>query len=174
MQIRDMMVPVGDGVELQVRRIQHEESKGPAKATGCDALIFNRQGYGQSSDEELPRPIRQIGKAPVPDTTRRHRIPGEDRVPRRDDARDFRAAGFHRPAGRTCPDRPMPWEIAGFYRPIGDDSAESGVSARCGLQLGSNGKLARCRIPLEVRKWGAYTCYTRQSFGNSVQSAYQG
>ncbi len=72
------MVPVGDGVELEVRRIQHEESKGPvlvflheslgsialwrkfpeklAKATGCDALIYNRQGYGHSSDEELPRP----------------------------------------------------------------------------------------------------------------------
>lgn len=78
MQIRDMMVAVGDGVELEVRRIQHKESKGPvlvflheslgsialwrkfpeklAKATGCDALIYNRQGYGHSSDEELPRP----------------------------------------------------------------------------------------------------------------------
>jgi len=79
MQIRDMMVPVGDGVELEVRRIQHKEPKGPvlvllheslgsialwrkfpeklAKATGCDALIYNRQGYGHSSDEELPRPF---------------------------------------------------------------------------------------------------------------------
>ena len=78
MQIRDMMVPVGDGIELEVRRIQHAEPKGPvlvflheslgsialwrkfpeklAKATGCDALIYNRQGYGHSSDEELPRP----------------------------------------------------------------------------------------------------------------------
>jgi len=72
------MVPVGDGVELEVRRIQHKEPKGPvlvflheslgsialwrkfpeklAKATGCDALIYNRQGYGHSFDEELPRP----------------------------------------------------------------------------------------------------------------------
>lgn len=78
MQIRDMMVSVGDGVELEVRRIRHEVSKGPvlvflheslgsialwrkfpeklAKATGCDALIYNRLGYGHSSDEELPRP----------------------------------------------------------------------------------------------------------------------
>ncbi|WP_273203858.1 alpha/beta fold hydrolase [Marinobacter subterrani] len=78
MHVRDMMVPVGDGVELEVRRIQHEQPKGPvlvflheslgsialwrkfpetlAKATGCDALIYNRQGYGHSSDEELPRP----------------------------------------------------------------------------------------------------------------------
>ena len=78
MQIRDMMVPIGDGIELEVRRIQHAEPKGPvlvflheslgsialwrkfpeklAKATGCDALIYSRQGYGHSSDEELPRP----------------------------------------------------------------------------------------------------------------------
>lgn len=78
MQIRDMMVPVGEGVELEVRRIQHEASTGPvlvflheslgnialwrqfpeklAQATGCDALIYNRLGYGRSSDELLPRP----------------------------------------------------------------------------------------------------------------------
>ena len=77
MQIRDMMVPIGDGIELEVRRIQHAEPKGPvlvflheslgsialwrkfpeklAKATGCEALIYNRQGYGHSSDEEPQR-----------------------------------------------------------------------------------------------------------------------
>ncbi|AXS84785.1 alpha/beta fold hydrolase [Marinobacter sp. Arc7-DN-1] len=78
MQIRDMMVPVGEGVELEVRRIQHQQQKGPvlvflheslgsialwrkfpeklARATGWDALIYNRQGYGQSTREVLPRP----------------------------------------------------------------------------------------------------------------------
>ena len=78
MQICDMMVPVGGGVELEVRRIRHPKPQGPvlvflheslgsialwrkfpeklASATGCDALIYNRLGYGQSSDETLPRP----------------------------------------------------------------------------------------------------------------------
>lgn len=72
------MVPLGDGVVLEVRRIRHEQSRGPtlvflheslgsialwrkfperlAKATGYDALIYNRRGYGQSTDEPLPRP----------------------------------------------------------------------------------------------------------------------
>lgn len=72
------MVPVGEGVELEVRRIQQHHPKGPvlvflheslgsialwrklpeklARATGCDALIYNRRGYGHSSDEALPRP----------------------------------------------------------------------------------------------------------------------
>ncbi len=72
------MVPVGAGVELEVRRIQHHDPKGPvlvflheslgsialwrkfpeklARATGCDALIYNRRGYGHSTDEVLPRP----------------------------------------------------------------------------------------------------------------------
>lgn len=79
------MVPVGDGVELEVRRIQHQEPKGPvlvflheslgsialwrkfpeklARATGCDALIYNRQGYGHSSDEPLPRPYDYLERA---------------------------------------------------------------------------------------------------------------
>ena len=78
MQIRDRLVPVGEGVELEVRRIQHHDPKGPvlvflheslgsialwrkfpeklARATGCDALIYNRRGYGHSGDETLPRP----------------------------------------------------------------------------------------------------------------------
>lgn len=33
------MVPVGDGVELEVRRIQHEESKGPV-------LVFLHESLG--------------------------------------------------------------------------------------------------------------------------------
>lgn len=77
-QISDMIVPVGEGVELEVRRIQHSDPQGLvlvflheslgsialwrkfpeqlARATGCDALIYNRQGYGRSTDEILPRP----------------------------------------------------------------------------------------------------------------------
>ncbi|MBW4935938.1 alpha/beta fold hydrolase [Marinobacter sp. F4206] len=83
MQTRDMMVPLGQGMFVEVRRIRHQgqceggkkrptlvflhESLGSialwrrfperlAKATGCDALIYNRLGYGRSSDETLPRP----------------------------------------------------------------------------------------------------------------------
>ena len=72
------MVPVGEGLELEVRRMQHAERQGPvlvflheslgsialwrkfpeklARETGWDALIYNRQGYGRSSPEVLPRP----------------------------------------------------------------------------------------------------------------------
>ena len=39
MQIRDMMVPVGDGIELEVRRIQHAEPKGPV-------LVFLHESLG--------------------------------------------------------------------------------------------------------------------------------
>ncbi|AOY88389.1 alpha/beta hydrolase [Marinobacter salinus] len=78
MQIRDMMVPLGDGLSVEVRRIRHKKTQGPtlvflheslgnialwrkfperlAKATGFDALLYNRLGYGRSSDEPLPRP----------------------------------------------------------------------------------------------------------------------
>lgn len=78
MNIRDSLVPVGDGVVLEARQILHTDSRGPvlvflheslgnidlwrafpeklARATGCDALIYNRLGYGQSSNEPLPRP----------------------------------------------------------------------------------------------------------------------
>jgi pimeloyl-ACP methyl ester carboxylesterase len=71
MQISDSMVPLGEGVELEVRQIQHADPQGPvlvflheslgsidlwrrfpeklARATGCDALIYNRQGYGRST-----------------------------------------------------------------------------------------------------------------------------
>lgn len=84
MQTRDTMVALGDGVSVEVRRIRHAEDRNDgkerptlvflheslgsialwrrfperlAKATGCDALIYNRIGYGQSSDEPLPRPF---------------------------------------------------------------------------------------------------------------------
>lgn len=86
MQTRDMLVDVGEGVSLEVRRIQHEDSAGKptlvflheslgsialwrrfpeklAAATGYDALIYNRQGYGRSSDEILPRPYDYQVKA---------------------------------------------------------------------------------------------------------------
>jgi pimeloyl-ACP methyl ester carboxylesterase len=78
MKVSDSMVPLGQGVELEVRQIQHADPQGPvlvflheslgsidlwrrfpeqlARATGCDALIYNRQGYGRSTDEILPRP----------------------------------------------------------------------------------------------------------------------
>ncbi|MEP6365226.1 MAG: alpha/beta hydrolase, partial [Marinobacter sp.] len=64
MQIRDSMVSVGEGTTVEVRRIRHEQSQGPtlvflheslgsislwrrfpehlAKATGYDALVYNR------------------------------------------------------------------------------------------------------------------------------------
>lgn len=78
MQTRDMMVSLGEGMTVEARRIQHPKSNGPtlvflheslgnidlwrrfprrlAEATGLDALIYNRLGYGGSSDEPLPRP----------------------------------------------------------------------------------------------------------------------
>ena len=78
MRVSEMIVPLGKGVELEVRRIQHPDPQGPvlvflheslgsialwrkfpeqlARATGCDALVYNRQGYGRSTDEILPRP----------------------------------------------------------------------------------------------------------------------
>ncbi|WP_372981572.1 alpha/beta fold hydrolase [Marinobacter sediminum] len=84
MQIRDSIVSLGDGIHVEVRRITHPDPGSPlqsprptlvflheslgsialwrkfperlAKATGYDALIYNRLGYGSSSDEELPRP----------------------------------------------------------------------------------------------------------------------
>lgn len=77
-KVVDQAVPVGDGVVLQTRRICHEASRGPtvvflheslgnialwkrfparlAERTGCDVLIYERRGYGASSDETLPRP----------------------------------------------------------------------------------------------------------------------
>lgn len=85
MQTQDLMVPLGDGVELEVQRIQHNRPAGPvlvflheslgsialwrrfpeklAQATGCDALVYNRLGYGRSSDEPLPRPYDYLEQA---------------------------------------------------------------------------------------------------------------
>lgn len=72
------MVPLGEGVSVEARRIRHDNPQGPtlvflheslgsislwrkfperlAKATGFDVLLYNRLGYGGSSDEPLPRP----------------------------------------------------------------------------------------------------------------------
>lgn len=79
------MVAVGEGVELECRQLLHPDPQGPvlvflheslgsialwrrfpeqlANATGCDALIYNRQGYGGSTDEALPRPYDYLEKA---------------------------------------------------------------------------------------------------------------
>lgn len=78
MQVNDMMVLLGEGMTVEARRLRHEKPEGPtlvflheslgsidlwrtfperlAKATGFDALVYNRLGYGRSSDEPLPRP----------------------------------------------------------------------------------------------------------------------
>ncbi|MGM0769089.1 MAG: alpha/beta fold hydrolase [Pseudomonadota bacterium] len=78
MQVRDQSVPLGDGVAVEVRRIRHGVSRGPtvvflhdsignialwrkfpervARASGLDVLVYERRGYGKSSDEVLPRP----------------------------------------------------------------------------------------------------------------------
>ncbi|MDO3722807.1 alpha/beta hydrolase [Marinobacter sp. chi1] len=78
MQIQDTMVSVGNDTSIEVRRIRHEQPTGPtlvflheslgnitlwrkfperlAEATGFDALVYNRLGYGESSDEVLARP----------------------------------------------------------------------------------------------------------------------
>ena len=83
--IRDSIVPVGDGVGFEVRQILHRDSAGPvlvflheslgtidlwrsfpeklARATGCSALVYNRLGYGRSSDEPLPRPNNYLETA---------------------------------------------------------------------------------------------------------------
>lgn len=78
MNVSDLAVPLGNGVRVQTRRLNHEDGGGPvlvflheslgnialwkqfphrlAEATGLDALVYERQGYGASSDEPLPRP----------------------------------------------------------------------------------------------------------------------
>lgn len=91
MKVSDVAVPLGDGVRVQTRRLRHGKSAGPvlvflheslgnialwkqfphrlAEATGLDALVYERQGYGASSDEPLPRPydyLEQEGKVWLP------------------------------------------------------------------------------------------------------------
>lgn len=78
MQTQDLRVSLGEGMTVEARRIQYPRSNGPtlvflheslgnidlwrrfpqrlSEATGFDALIYNRLGYGDSSDEPLPRP----------------------------------------------------------------------------------------------------------------------
>ncbi|WP_166267611.1 alpha/beta fold hydrolase [Marinobacter caseinilyticus] len=80
MNVLDLAVPLGDGVVFQAQRICHPASRGPtvvflheslgnialwkrfpaqlAERTGLDVLVYERQGYGASTDEVLPRPYR--------------------------------------------------------------------------------------------------------------------
>lgn len=78
MDVSNLAVPLGDGVRVQAQRLRHKNGAGPvlvflheslgnialwkqfprrlAEATGLDALVYERRGYGASSDEPLPRP----------------------------------------------------------------------------------------------------------------------
>lgn len=56
-------------------------------------------------------------------------------------------------------------KIGGLRRSIGHGKGNSGGSARCVLQPGSNVGMARHRIQLEIGKWGAYTSYTHRHSG---------
>jgi pimeloyl-ACP methyl ester carboxylesterase len=78
MNVTEMLVPVGSDTRLQAQRLSHGRSAGPvlvflheslgnialwkrfpaqvAAETGLDALVYARRGYGESSDETLPRP----------------------------------------------------------------------------------------------------------------------
>lgn len=78
MDVRNLTVPLGDGVSVQAQRLSHRNGAGPvlvflheslgnialwkqfphrlAEVTGLDALVYERRGYGASSDEPLPRP----------------------------------------------------------------------------------------------------------------------
>lgn len=91
MDVSDLAVPLGDGVTVQTQRLSHENSGGPvlvflheslgnialwkqfprrlAEASGLDALVYERRGYGASSDEPLPRPydyLEQEGRVWLP------------------------------------------------------------------------------------------------------------
>jgi len=76
--VSNLAVSLGEGVRVQAQRLTHTRSAGPvlvflheslgnialwkqfpqrlAEATGLDALVYERQGYGASSNEPLPRP----------------------------------------------------------------------------------------------------------------------
>ncbi|MDP4530559.1 alpha/beta hydrolase [Marinobacter salarius] len=78
MNVSNLSVSLGEGVRVQAQRLSHGDRTGPvlvflheslgnialwkqfprqlAEATGLDALIYERRGYGASSDEPLPRP----------------------------------------------------------------------------------------------------------------------
>ncbi|MGP4845513.1 alpha/beta fold hydrolase [Marinobacter sp. 1Y8] len=78
METLNQAVPLGDGVVVQTQRICRAASRGPtvvflheslgnialwkrfparlAEMTGSDVLVYERRGYGASSDETLPRP----------------------------------------------------------------------------------------------------------------------
>ncbi|MFN2359992.1 MAG: alpha/beta fold hydrolase [Marinobacter sp.] len=79
MDEQDLAVPLGDEVIIRAQRLSHGSNAGPvlvflheslgnialwkrfpsqlSEATGLDALVYERQGYGASSDEPLPRPL---------------------------------------------------------------------------------------------------------------------
>ncbi|MDL0431791.1 alpha/beta hydrolase [Marinobacter sp. TBZ242] len=78
MDVSNIAVPLGAGVRVQAQRLTHVNDSGPtlvflheslgnialwknfprrlAETTGLDALVYERRGYGASSDEPLPRP----------------------------------------------------------------------------------------------------------------------
>lgn len=91
MNVSNFAAPLGDGVAVQAQRLRHESGSGPvlvflheslgnialwkqfprrlAEATGLDALVYERRGYGASSDEPLPRPydyLEQEGRVWLP------------------------------------------------------------------------------------------------------------
>ncbi|WP_372971630.1 alpha/beta fold hydrolase [Marinobacter sp.] len=91
MNVTDLAVPLGDGVRVQAQRLSQENNGRPvlvflheslgnvalwkqfplrlAEATGLDALVYERRGYGTSSDEPLPRPydyLEQEGRVWLP------------------------------------------------------------------------------------------------------------
>lgn len=91
MNVSNFAVPLGDGVAVQAQRLRHGTGAGPvlvflheslgnialwkqfprrlAEATGLDALVYERRGYGASSDEPLPRPydyLEQEGRVWLP------------------------------------------------------------------------------------------------------------
>ncbi|MCL7942398.1 alpha/beta hydrolase [Marinobacter sp. ATCH36] len=91
MHVSDLAVPLGDGVTIQAQQLRHLDDGGPvlvflheslgnialwkqfprrlAEATGLDVLVYERRGYGASSDEPLPRPydyLEQEGRTWLP------------------------------------------------------------------------------------------------------------
>ncbi|HSP00073.1 MAG TPA: alpha/beta hydrolase, partial [Thioalkalivibrio sp.] len=89
--ISNITVPLGEGGRVQAQRLGQGRGEGPvlvflheslgnialwkqfprrlSEATGLEALVYERQGYGASSDEPLPRPydyLEQEGRVWLP------------------------------------------------------------------------------------------------------------